>query len=89
MTDKETNTESTPRQDGTPLESWKEIAAYLKRDVRTVKRWVKNEALPVHRHLHRARSSVYAYPSSLSDFRRKPFVFNDGPFQLETVNTVI
>ena len=28
-------------------------------------------------------------PSSLSDFRRKPFVFNDGPFQLETVNTVI
>ena len=27
--------------------------------------------------------------SSLSDFRRKPFVFNDGPFQLETVNTVI
>ena len=28
-------------------------------------------------------------PSSLSDFRRKSFVFNDGPFQLETVNTVI
>ena len=28
-------------------------------------------------------------PSSLSDFRRKSFVFNDGPFQLKTVNTVI
>ena len=28
-------------------------------------------------------------PSSLSDFRRKSFVFNDGPFQLETVNTII
>ena len=27
--------------------------------------------------------------SSLSDFRRKSFVFNDSPFQLETVNTVI
>ena len=30
-----------------------------------------------------------AGPSSLSDFRRKSFVFNDSPFQLETVNTVI
>ena len=28
-------------------------------------------------------------PSSLSDFRRKSFVVNDNPFQLETVNTVI
>ena len=28
-------------------------------------------------------------PSSLSDFRRKSLVFNDSPFQLETVNTVI
>ena len=27
--------------------------------------------------------------SSLSDFRRKSFVVNDSPFQLETVNTVI
>ena len=28
-------------------------------------------------------------PSSLSDFRRKSFVFNDSPCQLESVNTVI
>lgn len=48
-----------------PLESWKEIATYLKRDVRTVKRWEKNEKLPVRRHQHQARSSVYAYPSEL------------------------
>ena len=27
--------------------------------------------------------------SSLSDFRRKSLVFNNGLFQLETVNTVI
>ena len=32
---------------------------------------------------------VEAAASSLSDFRRKSFVFNDSPFQLETVNTVI
>ncbi len=58
----------------TPLESWKEIATYLKRDVRTVIRWEKNEQLPVRRHLHQARSSVYAYPSELDQWRdsRKP-----------------
>ena len=48
-----------------PLESWKEIAAYLKRQVRTVRRWEKTEGLPVRRHLHQARSTVYAYPSEL------------------------
>lgn len=47
------------------LESWKEIAAHLKRDVRTAKRWEKSEGLPVRRHLHQARSSVYAYASEL------------------------
>ena len=34
------------------LESWKEIAAYMRRDVKTVQRWEKREAMPVHRHLH-------------------------------------
>ena len=57
-----------------PLESWKEIAAYLKRDVSTLKRWEKSEGLPVHRHLHQTRSSVYAYPSELDGWwaRRQP-----------------
>ena len=58
----------------TPLESWKQIAAYLQRDVRTAKRWEKSEGLPVHRHVHQARSSVYAYASELEAWRtdRKP-----------------
>src|SRR5438309_12086460 len=43
------------------LDSWKEIAAYLKRDVTTVRRWEKREGLPVHRHQHDRRDSVYAY----------------------------
>ena len=34
------------------LDSWKEIAAYLKRDVTTVQRWEKREGMPVHRHRH-------------------------------------
>jgi hypothetical protein len=32
--------------------SWKEIAAYLGREVRTVQRWENTEGLPVHRHEH-------------------------------------
>jgi Tol biopolymer transport system component len=47
------------------LDSWKEIAAYLKRDVTTVRRWEKREGLPVHRHLHDRRDSVYAYVAEL------------------------
>jgi TolB-like protein/Tfp pilus assembly protein PilF len=47
-----------------PLGSWKEIAAYLKRDERTVRRWEK-EGLPVHRHLHKKQASVYAFRSEL------------------------
>lgn len=51
------------------LESWKEIAAYLKRDVRTVQRWEASEELPVHRHQHKKRGSVYAYPAELDAWR--------------------
>ena len=47
------------------FDSWKEIAAYLKRDVRTVQRWEKLEGLPVHRHLHSHKGTVYAYRSQL------------------------
>jgi len=42
------------------LDSWKEIAAYLHRDVTTVQRWEKREGMPVHRHVHDKRGSVYA-----------------------------
>jgi dienelactone hydrolase len=42
------------------LDSWKEIAAYLKRDERTVRRWEK-EGLPVHRKVHKKQASVFAY----------------------------
>jgi TolB-like protein/Tfp pilus assembly protein PilF len=48
------------------LDSWKEIAVYLRRDVRTVQRWEKSEGLPVHRHRHDRLSSVYAYKSELT-----------------------
>ena len=53
----------------TPLESWKEIAAYLQKNNATVRRWEKEEGLPVHRHSHNTRSSVYAYPSEIDAWR--------------------
>jgi TolB-like protein/tetratricopeptide (TPR) repeat protein len=54
---------------GRRLESWKEIAAYLGRDVTTVRRWEKGEGLPVHRHIHNKLGSVYAYTTELDAWR--------------------
>lgn len=60
--------ETTPSNQAAPsgrLDSWKEIAAYLKRDVRTVQRWEKDEGLPVHRLQHGKQGSVYAQAPEL------------------------
>lgn len=47
------------------LDSWKEIASYLGRDVRTVIRWEQTRGLPVHRVPGGALSRVFAYPDEL------------------------
>jgi hypothetical protein len=47
------------------LESWKEIAAYLRRDVTTVQRWEKRDGLPVHRLAHDKLGSIFAFKSEL------------------------
>jgi Tol biopolymer transport system component len=52
------------------LDSWKEIAAYLNRDVTTVQRWEKREGMPVHRHLHDKLGSVYASRAELDGWAR-------------------
>jgi Tol biopolymer transport system component len=52
------------------LDSWKEIAAYLNRDVTTVQRWEKREGMPVHRHLHDKLGSVYASRAELDAWAR-------------------
>ena len=56
------------------LESWKEIAVYFDRGVRTVRRWEKDEGLPVHRHAHQKQGTVYAYAFELDAWResRRP-----------------
>jgi len=52
------------------LDSWKEIAAYLNRDVTTVQRWEKREGMPVHRHVHDKLGSVYAFRVELDAWAR-------------------
>jgi TolB-like protein len=47
------------------LASWKEVASYLQCTIRTVQRWERSEGLPLHRHLHRTGSTVYAYSGEL------------------------
>ena len=53
---------------GSRLESWKEIAAYLRRGVTTVQRWEKSEGLPVHRHVHARLGSVWADRAEIDDW---------------------
>jgi len=48
------------------LDSWKEIAAYLGRGIRTVQRWEQEEGLPVHRLAHEKRGSIYARREELA-----------------------
>ena len=48
------------------LDSWKEIASFLDRGIRTVQRWEREEGLPVHRLAHAKRGSVYADRAELA-----------------------
>jgi tetratricopeptide (TPR) repeat protein len=50
---------------GERLEGWKQIAAYLKRDVRTVQRWERTEKFPVRRQMHRKLGNVLAFKDEL------------------------
>jgi tetratricopeptide (TPR) repeat protein len=54
--------------DGTSgrLDSWKEIALFFSKDVRTVKRWEKERSLPVHRAPGKPGGSVYAFTDELT-----------------------
>src|ERR1700737_4154094 len=66
-----------PEPSSDRLDSWKEIAAYLKRDERTVRRWEK-EGLPVRRHIHKKQASVYAYKPEIDAW------WNDGQSRIDS-----
>jgi tetratricopeptide (TPR) repeat protein len=50
---------------GTRLDGWKQIAAYLSRVERTVKRWDAERGLPIHRVPGKGRASVFAFTAEL------------------------
>ena len=52
------------------LESWKQIAAYLDRSERTVRRWEASEGLPVHRREHEKQDTVFAYRHEIEAWSR-------------------
>jgi hypothetical protein len=51
------------------LQAWKDIAAYMRRDVRTVQRWEKLLELPIHRLKDSRSGSVFAYKRELDAWR--------------------
>lgn len=82
----------TPRSAIAPedrLDSWKEIAAYLNRDVTTVQRWEKREGMPVHRHLHERMGSVYASRAELDAWVRQRAHLENGGKITEVESEVV
>jgi TolB-like protein len=79
------------------LDSWKEIAAFFGRDERTVRRWEKDSALPVHRIPGGAKGRVFAYERELGQWLSTPQALRTttlpldppvGPFQKEVQESV-
>ncbi len=63
------------------LDSWKEIADYLGRDVRTVSRWEKEKNLPVHRVPGGKRQAVFAFRNEIDAWlRTQPSEPTDSEF---------
>jgi len=55
---------------GRRLDSWKEIADYLKREVRSVQRWELERGLPIHRLPGRGRAVIFAYTGELDGWMK-------------------
>ncbi len=55
---------------GRRLDSWKAIAQYLGRDVRSVQRWEQHRGLPVHRVPGQKGAVVFAYEHELDNWLR-------------------
>jgi hypothetical protein len=61
------------------LDSWKQIAAYLEKSERTVRRWHETEGLPVHKHQHQQRGSVWAYVGEINAWRESRVLLPADP----------
>lgn len=74
---------ATPASQRKRLDSWKAIAEYLGRNVRTVTRWAEQRDLPVHRVPGGKRQSVFAYSDEIDEWLnsqgRKNYRLNTRP----------
>src|SRR5262245_51298108 len=70
------------------LDSWKQIASYLGRSIRTVQQWERNEELPVHRLQHSRNGSVFAFRSELEAWRAQRTTLAGAPEIPEPGNEV-
>ena len=61
------------------LNSWKEIATYLGRGVRTVQRWERDFHLPVHRPSGHVRSAVIAFADEVDQWLASTPIKSGGP----------
>src|ERR1041384_2309297 len=61
------------------LDSWKEIAGYLHRSIRSVQQWERSEGLPVHRLQHSKFGSIYAFRSELDKWQAQRTVTGQAP----------
>ena len=73
-----------PRAASERLDSWKEIAAYLGRDLRTVRRWEEEKGLPVHRVPGGERRAVFAYRAEIDAWLSDTETSNTAPAVTET-----
>jgi hypothetical protein len=64
--------------DRTILNSWKEIATYMGRGVRTVQRWERHFHLPVHRPSGEPRSAVLAFSDEVDQWLAATPLANGG-----------
>jgi hypothetical protein len=58
------------------LTSWKEIAGYLGKGVRTVQRWERDMGLPVRRPHHRNKGLVLALPEDIDSWLQSRYTLN-------------
>ena len=85
MSDRSTEPVHGPATDDR-LDSWKEIASYLKKGVRTVQRWEQNEGLPVRRLSADRRGMVFAYRSEIDAWwtSRGASLSDSGEHEIQT-----
>jgi hypothetical protein len=65
--------------DADVLNSWKEIAAYIGRGVRTVQRWEQDLGFPVRRPRGKHRSAVIAIKQEINAWLRAPHAHPGSP----------